>query len=266
MVSHYLFEAEFCNPASGWEKGQVEKNVQDARHRLWQPMPSFPDLEALNAWLEQRCRALWSEIAARHRCPARSPMSGPRSGQHLMPLPPAVRRLRRAQQARLADLPGPLRAQPLQRAGVLRQPPGQPAGLSGPDRRRRRGSDPVRASRGSSQRSHHLPGRDDLRLAALSGRHPAQARRPAQRCAVRRTARGLQAAAGSICSSRPAATARWSRSWRWSCSTTSRPCWLPSSWRWRPASPTKTHVLNLLHRLVDGKADHGTGRSTRRRR
>ena len=42
MVSHFLFEAEFCNPASGSEKGQIEKNVQDARHRLWQPMPSFP--------------------------------------------------------------------------------------------------------------------------------------------------------------------------------------------------------------------------------
>jgi transposase len=25
MVGHYLFEAEFCNPAAGWEKGQVEK-------------------------------------------------------------------------------------------------------------------------------------------------------------------------------------------------------------------------------------------------
>ena len=42
MVSHFLFEAEFCNPASGWEKGQIEKNVQDARHRLWQPMPELP--------------------------------------------------------------------------------------------------------------------------------------------------------------------------------------------------------------------------------
>ncbi|MFG6490648.1 hypothetical protein ACG04R_28625, partial [Roseateles sp. BYS78W] len=30
MVSHYLFEVEFCNPASGWEKGQIEKNVRDA--------------------------------------------------------------------------------------------------------------------------------------------------------------------------------------------------------------------------------------------
>jgi transposase len=36
MVSHFLFEAEFCSPASGWDKGQIEKNVQDARHRLWQ--------------------------------------------------------------------------------------------------------------------------------------------------------------------------------------------------------------------------------------
>ena len=34
MASHYLFETEFCNPASGWEKGQIEKNVQDARRRL----------------------------------------------------------------------------------------------------------------------------------------------------------------------------------------------------------------------------------------
>lgn len=35
LASHDLFEPEFCNPASGWEKGQVEKNVQDARRRSW---------------------------------------------------------------------------------------------------------------------------------------------------------------------------------------------------------------------------------------
>jgi hypothetical protein len=62
MASHYLFEPEFCNPASGWEKGQVEKNVQDARRRLWQPLPSFPDLDSLNAWLEEQCIAQWSQI------------------------------------------------------------------------------------------------------------------------------------------------------------------------------------------------------------
>ena len=62
MASHYLFEPEFCNPASGWEKGQIEKNVQDARRRLWQPMPRFPDLNALNGWLEERCIAQWRDI------------------------------------------------------------------------------------------------------------------------------------------------------------------------------------------------------------
>lgn len=41
MVSHYLFDAEFCNPASGWEKGQIEKNVQDSRHRIWHAYPRF---------------------------------------------------------------------------------------------------------------------------------------------------------------------------------------------------------------------------------
>lgn len=62
MVSHFLFEAEFCNPASGWEKGQVEKNVRDARHWLWQSAPAFGSWDALNDWLEARCQALWREI------------------------------------------------------------------------------------------------------------------------------------------------------------------------------------------------------------
>jgi transposase len=34
MASHYLFEPDFCNVASSWEKGVVEKNVQDSRLRI----------------------------------------------------------------------------------------------------------------------------------------------------------------------------------------------------------------------------------------
>ncbi|QDL90840.1 IS21 family transposase [Paroceanicella profunda] len=63
ITSHYVFEPDFCNPAAGWEKGQVEKNVRDARSRMWQVMPTFPDLDALNCWLEERCKALWAETA-----------------------------------------------------------------------------------------------------------------------------------------------------------------------------------------------------------
>jgi transposase len=62
MVSHYLFEAQFCSPASGWEKGQIEKSVQDARHRLWPAAPTFATLDALNDWLQACCIALWSEV------------------------------------------------------------------------------------------------------------------------------------------------------------------------------------------------------------
>ena len=36
MASHYLFDTDFCNVASGWEKGVVEKNMQDSRRRIWQ--------------------------------------------------------------------------------------------------------------------------------------------------------------------------------------------------------------------------------------
>jgi hypothetical protein len=31
MSAHYLFDPDFCNVASGWEKGRVEKNVQGIR-------------------------------------------------------------------------------------------------------------------------------------------------------------------------------------------------------------------------------------------
>ena len=64
MCAHYLFDADFCNVASGWEKGVVEKNVQDSRRRIWIDAQTrkWGSFEELNAWLGERCRALWSEI------------------------------------------------------------------------------------------------------------------------------------------------------------------------------------------------------------
>ena len=91
MCAHYLFDADFCNVASGWEKGVVEKNVQDSRRRIWidAAKQRFGSFVELNAWLGDRCRSLWAEI--RH----------PEHGQfsvaemlehergHLMPMPEA---------------------------------------------------------------------------------------------------------------------------------------------------------------------------------
>lgn len=34
LCSQYLFDPGFCNVASGWENGVLEKNVQDSRRRI----------------------------------------------------------------------------------------------------------------------------------------------------------------------------------------------------------------------------------------
>ena len=64
MCAHYLYDPDFCNVASGWEKGVVEKNVQDSRRRVWldAARQRFGSFTELNAWLAERCRALWSEL------------------------------------------------------------------------------------------------------------------------------------------------------------------------------------------------------------
>jgi hypothetical protein len=64
MCAHYLYDPDFCNVASGWEKGVVEKNVQDSRRRIWidAAQQRFGSFVELNAWLAARCRALWEEV------------------------------------------------------------------------------------------------------------------------------------------------------------------------------------------------------------
>jgi len=63
MCGHYLFEPEFCNRAAGWEKGIVEKNVQDRRRQIWREAQErrWSSLDELNDWLARRCRATWDE-------------------------------------------------------------------------------------------------------------------------------------------------------------------------------------------------------------
>src|SRR5574343_1830311 len=63
LCAHYLFDPDFCNVASGWEKGVVEKNVQDSRRRMWVAAREqrFGSLEELNAWLEKPCQSIWAD-------------------------------------------------------------------------------------------------------------------------------------------------------------------------------------------------------------
>lgn len=54
--SHWRFEAEFCNPAEGHEKGGVEGEVGYFRRNHWVPIPQARDLAELNERLLSACR------------------------------------------------------------------------------------------------------------------------------------------------------------------------------------------------------------------
>ena len=62
MATHYLFEPDFCNVASGWEKGRVEKGVLDGRRRIWQRAQEqrWASFAELNVWLATQCTQAWA--------------------------------------------------------------------------------------------------------------------------------------------------------------------------------------------------------------
>lgn len=53
--SHYLFEATFCTPAKGNEKGGVEQQNGRFRWRWWTPVPQFDSLDDFNQYLLESC-------------------------------------------------------------------------------------------------------------------------------------------------------------------------------------------------------------------
>lgn len=55
MVSHYLFEPISCNPAAGWEKGRVEKDVLDMRRNFFTPIITGDSYEDINIQLKEKC-------------------------------------------------------------------------------------------------------------------------------------------------------------------------------------------------------------------
>lgn len=56
LSAHYGFEAVFCNPASGNEKGLVEGLVGYIRRNVCVPVPKVETMEELNQMLREKCR------------------------------------------------------------------------------------------------------------------------------------------------------------------------------------------------------------------
>jgi transposase len=57
FVMHHRFKAEFCNPDSGHEKGNVENKVGYIRRNYLLPPPVIDDLEVFNSELLEKCMA-----------------------------------------------------------------------------------------------------------------------------------------------------------------------------------------------------------------
>ena len=60
MASHYLFKPVACTPASGWEKGRVEKQVGDTRRNFFTPILKGETYDAINLQLQEKCLG-WSK-------------------------------------------------------------------------------------------------------------------------------------------------------------------------------------------------------------
>jgi hypothetical protein len=88
MCAHYLFDPDFCNVASGWEKGVVEKNVQDSRRRIW--IEAGKGASAASPNSTPGWRALPGAVAGGAPPRARAVQRGRDAGArapHLMPMP-----------------------------------------------------------------------------------------------------------------------------------------------------------------------------------
>ena len=70
LRAHYRFEARFCNPDSGNERGSVENAVGFLRRDLLVPVPSVPSLDALNSMPLSGCRRINATAKSGLRGPA----------------------------------------------------------------------------------------------------------------------------------------------------------------------------------------------------
>ena len=84
--AHYHFRVRFCNPYSGWEKGNVERKVDYNRANLFVPVPHFNEIEKYNQKLLARHEKKASELHYKKQIPIRELFEEDRKA--LLMLPP----------------------------------------------------------------------------------------------------------------------------------------------------------------------------------
>src|SRR4029077_2530928 len=163
-----------------------------------------------------------------------------------------VRRLRRIRQARLTDMPGPFGPQSLQRARVLRQSSGQRTSLSRTHRCRRRGTSRLRTSprfARSHQRKSTTTVFDWRHYLAVIQRKPGALRNGAPFAELPPAFRALQQRMLKT----PGGDREMVEILALVLHHDEQAVLTAVELALEAGAPTKTHILNLLHRLVDGK-------------
>lgn len=82
---HYRFEADFCNPASGNEKGHVENKVGYTRRNAFVPVPTITSFEEFNERLWEWCEKDAEREHYKHKLPIQELWE--KEKDSLLPLP-----------------------------------------------------------------------------------------------------------------------------------------------------------------------------------
>lgn len=69
FMLHYRFQADFCNPASGNEKGNVENKVGYSRRNAFVPVPTITSFEEFNQWLWEWCEQDAQRLHYKYKIP-----------------------------------------------------------------------------------------------------------------------------------------------------------------------------------------------------
>lgn len=69
FMLHYRFQADFCNPASGNEKGNVENKVGYSRRNAFVPVPTITSFKDFNQWLWEWCEQDAQRLHYKYKLP-----------------------------------------------------------------------------------------------------------------------------------------------------------------------------------------------------
>ncbi len=85
FMLHYRFRADFCNPAAGNEKGNVENKVGYSRRNAFVPIPTVPSFEDFNEHLWEWCERDAQRLHYKYKVPIQELWEADRNALQKLP-------------------------------------------------------------------------------------------------------------------------------------------------------------------------------------